>query len=116
MKTLEQSEDESEDGDGTAKQKRLAQDPAYSNRVSVSGFVAPTDWRGSLSQTRFSNILDGWMRPSSPSGSPKASVEKKIVSEPKLVAQNTGGFSNKGRQDDLSGEEFNLMDYEHMLV
>lgn len=110
------SDDESEEGGGTAKQKNAVQD-TNSNRSSVSGFVAPTDWRGSISQNRFSSMLESWIRPSSPLGSSSASPpEKKIVSEPKLVAQSTGGFSNKDVHDQLSGEELNLMDYEQMLV
>lgn len=113
---LEEAEDEDEDedeGDGTAKVKSL--EGSVVSETARGGFSAPTDWRSSISQHRFSSILDSWMRPQSPTGESKSppGTEKKIVSEPKLVAQRTGdsvdSTASNERSDGVDSAEFEQM-------
>ena len=104
---MEEGEEE-----GTAKVKSPELDSG-----SGGGFKAPTDWRSSISQNRFSSILDSWMRPQSPTNDrPSTPIhEKKVVSEPKLVEQRTGGSTTSN----ASIEQSNGVDsdaFEQMLV
>ena len=108
----ESDEDEDTEGEGTAKQKGLDTSDA-----ARGGFKAPMDWRGSISQSRFSSYLESWMRPQSPTGEgkPPSSPEKKVVSEPKLMEQRTGdSVSSTASNEQSSGVD--LAEFEQMLV
>ncbi len=109
----DEDEDEDTEGEGTAKQKDLEEYVTARD----GGFKAPMDWRGSISQNRFSSILDSWMRPQSPTGeanSPPA-PEKKVVSEPKLVEHKTGDsvVSSASNEPPASVD---MAEFEQMLV
>lgn len=109
----EEDEDTEGEGDGTAKQKSLH----TSDTARTGAFKAPTDWRGSISQNRFSSYLESWMRPQSPTGDTKtpSSPEKKVVSEPKLVEQKTGNsVASTASNEQSDGVDF--AEFEQMLV
>lgn len=79
-----------------------------------------TDWRASISQNRFSSIFESWIRPTSPEV-PTGTIpaKEKTVSEPKLVAQLTGGTIigipfDSG--DSNEAGEFDQQEFEHVLV
>lgn len=113
---LEEAEDEEEDeGDGTAKVKSL--EGSMVSDTARGGFTAPMDWRSSISQNRFSSILDSWMRPQSPTVESKSppGTEKKVVSEPKLVAQRTGDSISSTASSERS-DGVNPAEFEQMLV
>ena len=112
----EDDEDDGEGEDGTAKQKSLemSQLQAGSPQSPRGGFVAPMDWRGSISQNRFSSILDSWMRPRSPVTQEEKPTPR-IVSEPKLVAHNTGDSVTSAVADPSSGD-IDPAEFERMLV
>ncbi|KAJ3532310.1 hypothetical protein NM688_g7443 [Phlebia brevispora] len=81
LEKLEESDEDSEEGDGTAKQKDK-------DVPSTSGL---SEWRNSLSQNRLSSYFESWIHTTASPTNTAARVEKKVVSEPKLVAQHTGG-------------------------
>ena len=85
----EEGDDEDElDQEGTAKLKSL--EASTTSEPGSGGFKAPMDWRGSISQNRFSSILDSWIRPQSPVNERPSTPTPKVVSEPKLVEHKTG--------------------------
>lgn len=104
LASLEESDEESEEGDGTAKLKESSPSP------SKSTFSAPNDWRGSLSQSRLSTMFDSWIHPTAVVD-PPSTPEKKVVSEPKLVEHKTGGSpgSPVPNPDDPEAAEFERM-------
>jgi diaphanous 1 len=123
LASLEESEEEESEGDGTAKQKA---DSANRDSAPTSSgfFTATSDWRSSVSRSRLSSMFDSWMHPSTSVSSPTptlSSPERRKVSEPKLIAQNTGGSvdikSGFGSPDPEGGlEVVDATEFEHMLV
>ena len=108
----EYDEDDDVEGEGTAKQKDLE----HSDVARSGGFKAPMDWRGSISQNRFSSILDNWMRPQSPTGEATSPPpEKKVVSEPKLVEHKTGDTVSSDASNEQSAA-VDMTEFEQMLV
>lgn len=111
LEDLQESDEESEDGDGTAKQKDAPPAPAS----------PPSDWRNSISQNRLSSMFESWIYPTntSPSNTTTRS-EKRVVSEPKLVAQHTGGSPVALPPTDQHPQESELpldnAEFEEMLV
>lgn len=111
---LEEEDEEDEDVEGTAKQKL---ESSITSETARGVFTAPMDWRGSIAQNRFSSILDNWMRGQDPAadGRSTPTLEKKVVSEPKLVEQRTGSSTASV----ISNEEPDGIDpaaFEQMLV
>ena len=112
-----EDEDEEDEGGGTAKGKPSDAPAPLESPPGSGGFKAPMDWRGSVSQHRFSSILDSWMRPQSPTTERPSTPtpEKKVVSEPKLVEHKTGDSTTSSTTD----EQTNGVDpdaFEQMLV
>lgn len=113
LEDLQESDDESEEGDGTAKQKEPP--------LQTAG-AGTTDWRSSISQNRLSSMFDSWIHPSTSVGSVSIPREKKVVSvsEPKLVAQHTGGSFTSEPVSDLSSIDSDASvdgtEFEEMLV
>lgn len=101
------SEDEDE---GTAKKKDVS-----SPRPVGSG---QSDWRSSLSPSRFSSIFEGWVRPATPTSPTKAdAVMTPSVSEPTLVRRTSNaGTGPSRRDDDIADEDLDTQDFEEMLV
>ncbi|KAJ3004363.1 hypothetical protein NUW54_g4848 [Trametes sanguinea] len=112
----EDDEDEEEEGgEGTAKQKSSdSPERQSSSPPTRGGFVAPVDWRGSISQNRFSSILDSWMRPQSPVGHEEKPVPK-VVSEPKLVEHKTGDNAASNSVEEPAVEGIDPAEFEQML-
>ncbi|KAI0776213.1 FH2-domain-containing protein [Trametes elegans] len=110
----EGDEEEEEEGEGgTAKQKSME---AQGSPESPRGFMAPVDWRGSISQNRFSSILDSWMRPQSPvAHEEKSTLERKIVSEPKLVEHKMGDSITATSVAEPSAGGIDPAEFEQML-
>ncbi|CDO73783.1 hypothetical protein BN946_scf185015.g111 [Trametes cinnabarina] len=112
-------EDDEEEGEGeesTAKLKSpgLQEQQLGSSQISRGGFVAPIDWRGSISQNRFSSIIDSWMRPQSPVGHEEKPTPK-IVSEPKLVEHKAGEVSAGNSAEESAVDDVDPADFEQML-
>ncbi|KZT71430.1 FH2-domain-containing protein [Daedalea quercina L-15889] len=106
--------DESDEAEGTAKQKDLAQPEAPASPT----FSMTTDWRASISQNRFSSMFESWIRPTSPEIPVGATAAKeKIVSEPKLVEQHTGGtiVGNAFDSTDEDPNDLDELEFEHVL-
>ncbi|EMD40584.1 hypothetical protein CERSUDRAFT_102967 [Gelatoporia subvermispora B] len=78
----EEEEEDSEVVDGTARQKDLVQ-PQERETISPQATGTAADWRGSVSASRLSSLLEGWVY-STPSGTGSIS-QRKPVSEPKLI-------------------------------
>lgn len=120
LESLEESDEEDSgegEGDGTAKQKGRIQETVSS---SPGFFTANSEWRSSMSQSRLSSIFDSWRQSTGSTNatiSPPSSPEKKIVSEPTLIPQNTGGpFNAKTSSNVSSKEAIDVVEFEHMLV
>ena len=122
LESLEESEEETEEGGGTAKQKGDTPSQGSVSTATSGFFTATSDWRSSVAQNRLSNLFDSWMGSSNPASSPASgSPERKKVSEPKLISHNTGGSidfktpstssSDQGQPGGVDAAEF-----EHMLV
>lgn len=106
LESLQESDEESEEEGGTAKMKESSPSP------SKSSFVAPNDWRSSISQSRLSSMFESWMHPTT-SADPPSTPEKKVVSEPKLVESRSGDqidHSTPSNGNDADSE------FEQMLV
>lgn len=108
--------DENDEAEGTAKQKDLAHPEAPASPSSSM----TTEWRASISQNRLSSMFESWMRPTSPEvPTGTISAKEKTVSEPRLVAQHTGGTIigipfEMGDSNEAS--EFDQQEFEHVLV
>ncbi len=88
LEDLQESEDEGEEGDGTAKQKDLGLSTSEIEPGNSQVFTSPSDWRNSISQNRLSSIFESWIHPTATGTTNHVtSPEKKAVSEPKLVPQ-----------------------------
>lgn len=106
LESLQESDEESEEEGGTAKMKESSPSP------SKSSFVAPNDWRSSISQSRLSSMFDSWMHPTT-SADPPSTPEKKVVSEPKLLESRSSDqvdHSTPSHGNDADSE------FEQMLV
>lgn len=119
MKRLAQME-ELEESEGTAKLKGSDSAPRTVTPASPES-TAPTDWRSSISQNRFSTIFEGWIRPTSPeNGNGTVRSQKKSVSEPKLVAHRTGNsLSRNVTAEQDTGSDVDPVDsdeFEQFLV
>jgi hypothetical protein len=107
--------DDSTDGEGTAKQQRLIQTPHLHDEQRD-----PSD---SLSKSRLPNLFDGWLS-NAPSTSPKRTSiislpERLIVSEPKLVelpTSSSGAGNDYGDSENIEAEEPDAAEFEQMLV
>jgi diaphanous 1 len=122
LAALQESDEEDED-EGTAKLRGDSHSSSRPNATIVS------DWRGSISPNRLSNLFDGWLN-SSPPTSPNAPNNRsgtifspdnrKNVSEPRLVEHQTGNGLKKYQIPDTSDESesegFDEADFEEMLV
>jgi diaphanous 1 len=111
---LMEYEDE-EDGDAGGTAKLITSEPHSPSHSPATSFQAPSDWRSTISQNRFSSLFEGWGRPSSPTPTP----EKKNVSEPKLVTQHSGNgisASSAEAEETINGGEANAQDFERLLV
>lgn len=115
LEDLEESESESEEGEGTARQKDPESHPTA---------IGTSDWRSSLSQNRLSSMFESWIHPAAGTTTPAGTMgraDKRLVSEPKLVAQHTGGsVRSEIPSGEQSSEESDLSldgsDFEEMLV
>lgn len=111
-------EDASTEDEGTAKQQRLTEMPHPLNER------RDPDWLSSLSQSRLSNLFDGWLSTSASTSPTRANTmfasDRINVSEPKLVEHRTGDArSLNGDGDptgDSEGEEPDTATFEQMLV
>lgn len=104
------NEDESSEGEGTAKVK-ITQRPSNERRDSP-------DWRSSLSQVRLSSLFEGWGGTAASQLPKRASFspERVSVSEPKLVQHFTGGnLLDLGNEAPESAEPDNA-EFEAVLV
>lgn len=126
----EESESETE-GDGTARQKDLSPPPSTSGAAGGKG--GRPDWRSSISQNRISTMLEGWLRPSTPTNEPHQSdatpttppSNRMSVSEPVLLSQNgakrvvQGHGNGNGNGSEASGDEedeFDSEEFARMVV
>lgn len=114
--TTDSSADEEREREGTAKQSKSGA------RSSTPFHTAPgpgsPEWRGSVAQSRLTSLLAGWSQPApattsaivaSPTGN------RKSVSEPLLVQQNTGGSPSIGGESVCSGG-VDLEEFERCIV
>lgn len=119
LAALQEEEDGDEDNDeGTAKIGKPNVSPSQQN------VAKPMEQRGLVTQGRLSSIFDGWLKPTSPTSSSRASAvissqNRKSVSEPMLVNQTmniarsspSGADANDGENEDGFESAF-----EEMLV
>ena len=118
VQEMEASEDE--DAGGTARQ--IPAHPA--SNVSVSSSAKPsstsTEWRQSLSQARFSNVFDSWLRSPTPASPPRvtkvSTPERMSVSEPKLMGRTNGDAPSQTSQDDSGNDGLDTNEFEQLLV
>lgn len=119
LTSLQESDEDGEDDEGTAK---IGHTPSSPNPLSEP---ASSDRRGSISQNRLSSIFEGWLRPTSPTSPTRnssvvSSDNRKTVSEPKLVEHHTGDTSTKrgilDSTDEEDSEDFDAAEFEEMLV
>jgi len=103
LAALHESQEEDDDecdnceGDGTAKMGNL----------NTSSSAKTVEQRGLVTQGRLSGIFDGWLKPTSPTPSPRTSAvilseNRKSVSEPRLVNQ---VITNNFVRNSLSGSD-----------
>ncbi|KAH0840265.1 hypothetical protein J3R83DRAFT_1272 [Lanmaoa asiatica] len=103
-----------EEGGGTAKQSKSS---ARSSKphTTTSRPVSP-EWRGSVAQSRLTSLLAGWSQPAPATTSAVVATptgNRKSVSEPLLVQQNTGGSLSTGESVGLG--EFDLEEFERCI-
>lgn len=122
----EESDSETE-AEGTAKQKDLSPPPSTSG-AAAGGKGGRPDWRSSISQNRISTMLEGWLRPSTPThetthseATPTTPPSNRMsVSEPTLLPQSgmrKGEQSNGRRSEDGDEEEeFDSEEFARMVV
>lgn len=116
---LQESDDETDEGDGTARLKSSTQTPVTPS--TSARFTAPSDWRNSIAQNRLSNIFDSWIHSSSPTNSTAdLPPEKKTVSEPKLILRNIGessiGQPIDVKENTTEDPDLDVQEFEEMLV
>lgn len=120
LAALQESDEESDEDEGTAKMRAETGSPARPTPNTVT-----QDWRGSISQNRFSSMFEGWLRPTSPPSSPNRGSAvflpdaRKSVSEPILVEPTTENGLRKANVNDANDgglEEADEADFEEMLV
>lgn len=113
-----EEEEESGESGGTAKQKAdTGSEPDL--RTPTSGFSAPTDWRSSISQNRFSSMFESWIRPTSPTAETTAiPVERKVVSDPRLMDRTSRDLGSTGvpTEGDAGANDVDPGEFEEMLV
>ncbi|KAG1806317.1 armadillo-type protein [Suillus plorans] len=84
LKRFEDIQAESDDAEGTAKQKKSTLDALMANASTAR--PASPDWRGSITS------LFAWQQPAPPASPPPSLSKKRMsVSDPVLVEQRTGG-------------------------
>lgn len=126
LERLEESEEEEEkeEESGTAKQKSDAHSQASVSTGTSGFFTATSDWRGSVSQNRLSNLFDSWIHPTTSVTNPASASppERKKVSEPKLISHDTGGSvdlkspSTPSNSESQVGGTIDAAEFDHMLV
>lgn len=103
-----------EEGDGTAKQSKSS---AGSTAFHTAPRPASPEWRGSVAQSRLTSLLAGWSQPAPATTSVVVATptgNRKSVSEPLLVQQNTGGsFSTR---ESVSSGDFDVEEFERCMV
>lgn len=104
-----------EGGEGTAKQSKSS--AGSSKPFSATPAPGSPEWRGSVAQSRLASLLAGWSQPTPATSSAVIATpvgNRKSVSEPLLVQQNTGGsFSIT---ESVSLGEFDSEEFERCIV
>lgn len=104
-----------EEGEGTAKQSKSS--AGSSTYFTTAPRPSSPEWRGSVAQSRLTSLLAGWSQPAPATASviiATSTGNRKSVSEPLLVQQNTSGSLSTGESVD-SGE-LDLEEFERCLV
>lgn len=104
-----------EEGGGTAKQNKSS--AGSSKPFPTTTRPGSPEWRGSIAQSRLTSLLAGWSQPAPATTSAVVATStgnRKSVSEPLLVRQNTGGNISMGESVSLG--EFDLEEFEHCIV
>lgn len=119
METIDNSSAEEKEGEGTAKQSK-----STSGSRAAAGSGSP-EWRGSVAQNRLTSLLAGWSQ-SAPAPAPAPAIastsvvvatstgNRKSVSEPLLIRQNTGGSVSTG--ESVGSGEFDSEEFERCMV
>ena len=102
LQESEENDEEPMEGEGTAKAK------AATNQSSASSPPKSGDWRGTFSQTRLSNMFEGWL-PSSPTSATRveSSLQSRRTSVSVSEPMPMQAESAESDSDDLS--EFEAM-------
>ena len=104
-----------EEGEGTAKQSKSS--AGSSTPFQTAPAPGSPEWRGSIAQSRLTSLLAGWSQPAPATTSAVIATptgNRKSVSEPLPVQQNTGGSLSTG--ESLSSGEFDLEEFERCMV
>ena len=104
-----------EEGEGTAKQSKST--VGSSTQFATAPMPGSPEWRGSVAQSRLTGLLAGWSQPAPATTSAVVATptgNRKSVSEPLLVQQNTGGSPLIGENVDSS--DFDVEEFERCLV
>jgi len=113
--TTDSSADEEREREGTAKQSRSG--ARSSTPFHTASRPGSPEWRGSVAQSRLTSLLAGWSQPAPATTSAIVAIptgNRKSVSEPLLVQQNTDGKLSMG--ESVSSGGVDLEEFERCIV
>jgi diaphanous 1 len=106
-----------EEGEGTAKQSKSG--TGSSTPFQTASRPSSPEWRGSVAQSRLTSLLAGWSQPALATTSAVVATptgNRKSVSEPLLVQQNTGISLSTGESASPGPGEIDLDEFERCIV
>lgn len=103
------------EGEGTAKQNKSS--AGSSKPFPITPRPGFPEWRSSVAQSRLTSLLPSWSQPAPATSSAVVATptgNRKSVSEPLQVQQNTGGSLSVG--ESVSSGEFDSEEFERCIV